>query len=96
MPNNQFIKRRITAYQLYRKGFRQADIARKLGVTSHAVTRWKKEDLWDDEQSAKFRMILFELSCVFGAQTRKQKEKVQKINFILDRLNNELKLLKSN
>ncbi len=42
---------RDTAFSLFREGYSQKEIARLCGVNPATVTRWKKEDRWDQKRT---------------------------------------------
>ncbi len=47
--------RRLRAFELFAAGVKKADIAAGLGVSRMAVTKWSREDTWDDRLQSNFQ-----------------------------------------
>lgn len=49
IPRN--LSTRMKAYELFSAGVRKSDVARELGVNKTAISRWCREDRWDDRMA---------------------------------------------
>lgn len=76
--------KKSAAYILFREGYKQGDIAKLLGVSEQAISRWKKNTEWEKKAAADLmvqetiqdditQLVLYQLSALKKIRDEKEK-----------------------